>query len=51
MKGEIISINGAIIDVLCSQGNIPKIYEALMIDEANIVLEVHQHLGDRKSVV
>lgn len=45
MKGEIISINGAIIDVLCSQGNIPKIYEALMIDEANIVLEVHQHLG------
>ena len=37
---------GAVVDVEFPAGQIPKIYDALVIDDAKITLEVQQQLGD-----
>ncbi len=44
--GKINQIIGAVIDVEFKQNEVPLIYEALKIKEANLVLEVQQQLGD-----
>ena len=44
--GIIIKIIGAVIDVKFSKDYVPKIYNALKIKEKNLVLEVHQQLGE-----
>lgn len=44
--GKIIEIIGAVVDVAFPRNAIPKIYDALIITEQNIVLEVQQQLGD-----
>ncbi len=44
--GKIVEIIGPIIDVEFARGAVPKIHDALLIDEANITLEVQQQLGD-----
>jgi F-type H+/Na+-transporting ATPase subunit beta len=45
-KGKVVQIIGAVIDVAFSREAIPKIYDALVVEEANLVLEVQQQLGD-----
>ena len=45
-KGKIVEIIGAVVDVEFPQENIPRIYDALTVDNQNLVLEVQQQLGD-----
>ena len=45
-NGLVTQIIGAVIDVEFEKDNIPKVYEALLIEEAGITLEVQQQLGD-----
>ena len=45
-NGLVTQIIGAVIDVEFDKDNIPKIYEALFIDENGTTLEVQQQLGD-----
>ena len=45
-NGLVTQIIGAVIDVEFDKDNIPKIYEALLIDESGTTLEVQQQLGD-----
>ncbi|OBS09557.1 F0F1 ATP synthase subunit beta [Acidihalobacter prosperus] len=45
-SGKIVEIIGAIIDVEFPRDNVPKIYDALKIEEKNLTLEVQQQLGD-----
>ena len=44
--GKTVQIIGAVVDVVFSSEAIPKIYDALIIDDAEITLEVQQQLGD-----
>jgi F-type H+-transporting ATPase subunit beta len=44
--GTTVQIIGAVVDVKFPSDHIPKIYDALMIDEVDITLEVQQQLGD-----
>lgn len=44
--GHIAEIIGAVVDVQFPRDAVPKIYDALKIEEANVVLEVQQQLGD-----
>ncbi len=44
--GTTVQVIGAVVDVKFPAGQIPKIYDALMIDDADITLEVQQQLGD-----
>jgi F-type H+-transporting ATPase subunit beta len=44
--GNIVEIIGAVVDVEFPRGSVPKIYDALRVDDANLVLEVEQQLGD-----
>jgi F-type H+-transporting ATPase subunit beta len=44
--GKITQIIGAVIDVEFTEGNIPKIYDALTVEATNLTLEVQQQLGD-----
>jgi F-type H+-transporting ATPase subunit beta len=41
-----VQVIGAVVDVEFPAGQIPKVYDALVIDDANITLEVQQQLGD-----
>ncbi len=45
-QGQIIEIIGAVVDVEFPSAFIPNIYDALHVDEKNLVLEVQQQLGD-----
>ncbi len=45
-SGKVVEIIGAVVDVQFSSGNMPKVYDALEIEEANLTLEVQQQLGD-----
>ncbi|MDH5409183.1 MAG: F0F1 ATP synthase subunit beta [Gammaproteobacteria bacterium] len=45
-SGNITQIIGAVIDVKFPRDSMPKVYDALKINEANITLEVQQQLGD-----
>ena len=44
--GKIIQVIGAVIDVEFSRDNTPKVYDALKVEEASLVLEVQQQIGD-----
>ena len=45
-NGKITQIIGAVIDVEFSENNIPSIYDALVVTETGLTLEVQQQLGD-----
>lgn len=45
-QGKIVEIIGAVVDVEFPLKEVPKIYDALIIDKENIVLEVQQQIGD-----
>ncbi len=44
--GQIVQIIGAVIDVEFPRDAMPKIFDALKVDEADLTLEVQQQLGD-----
>ena len=45
-SGKVVEIIGAVVDVQFAKGEIPKVYDALKIESANLTLEVEQQLGD-----
>ncbi len=45
-SGKVVEIIGAVVDVQFPKGEMPKIYDALVIDEVGLTLEVQQQLGD-----
>ncbi|MBI4357643.1 MAG: F0F1 ATP synthase subunit beta [Gammaproteobacteria bacterium] len=44
--GHITQIIGAVVDVEFPRETMPKVYDALKVEKANLVLEVQQQLGD-----
>src|SRR5882724_7862456 len=46
MTGKIVQIIGAVIDVEFPRDQIPKVYDALKLDDVDLTLEVQQQLGD-----
>ena len=44
--GKIVQIIGAVVDVEFPRESLPKVYDALRIEDRNLVLEVQQQLGD-----
>ena len=44
--GKVVEIIGAVVDVKFPRESMPKVYEALKIESADLVLEVQQQLGD-----
>jgi len=49
--GRILQINGAVLDVEFPEGGLPDIYNALRVSREgadDLILEVQQHLGERK---
>ncbi len=45
-SGKIVQIIGAVVDVQFSRETLPKIYDALRIEEVHLTLEVQQQMGD-----
>ena len=45
-SGNIVEIIGAVVDVQFERGNVPKVYDALIVTEGGLTLEVQQQLGD-----
>jgi len=45
-SGKVVEIIGAVVDVQFPMGEMPKVYDALRIDEVDLTLEVQQQLGD-----
>ncbi len=45
-SGRIVQIIGAVIDVEFPRDSVPKVYDALTVDDRGLVLEVQQQLGD-----
>ncbi|MBD3754864.1 MAG: F0F1 ATP synthase subunit beta [Gammaproteobacteria bacterium] len=46
MSGKIVQIIGPVIDVEFKGAALPKIYDALRVDELDLTLEVQQQIGD-----
>ncbi len=45
-SGEIVQVIGAVVDVEFPRDKVPNIYQALKLEEGELVLEVQQQLGD-----
>jgi len=45
-SGNVVEVIGAVVDVQFPRDSIPKVYDALVIDESSLTLEVQQQLGD-----
>ncbi|BBA35572.1 F1 sector of membrane-bound ATP synthase, beta subunit [Methylocaldum marinum] len=45
-SGKIVQIIGAVVDVEFPRETLPKVYDALKVDDKDLVLEVQQQLGD-----
>ena len=45
-QGKIVQIIGAVVDVEFAREDVPKIYDALKVNDTDITLEVQQQLGD-----
>jgi F-type H+-transporting ATPase subunit beta len=45
-SGKIVQIIGAVLDVEFPRDAMPKVYDALIVEEAGLTLEVQQQLGD-----
>ena len=46
MSGKIVQIIGAVVDVEFPRDELPKVYDALVVEDKNLILEVQQQLGD-----
>ena len=44
--GKIVQIIGAVVDVVFPRDSLPKVYDALIVENLNLTLEVQQQLGD-----
>ena len=44
--GQVVEIIGAVIDVKFPRESMPRVYDALKVDESNLTLEVQQQIGD-----
>ena len=44
--GNIVEIIGAVVDVEFSRDSVPKVYDALKVNDGGLTLEVQQQLGD-----
>jgi F-type H+-transporting ATPase subunit beta len=45
-NGKVVQVIGAVVDVEFPRGEIPKVYDALFLNEFDLTLEVQQQLGD-----
>ena len=45
-SGRIVQIIGAVIDVEFPRDEVPKVYDALVVEGKNLTMEVQQQLGD-----
>ncbi len=45
-SGNIVTIIGAVVDVQFSRESVPKVYDALTVDDGGLTLEVQQQMGD-----
>ena len=45
-SGKVVQIIGAVVDVEFPAGSIPKVYNALVVDDGGLTLEVQQQIGD-----
>ena len=45
-QGKIVEIIGAVVDVEFPRASVPKVYDALTVDETGLTLEVQQQMGD-----
>jgi F-type H+-transporting ATPase subunit beta len=45
-QGKVSQVIGPVVDVLFGEGNLPGIYNAVVVKEKNVVCEVAQHIGD-----
>ncbi|WP_237059800.1 F0F1 ATP synthase subunit beta [Microbulbifer sediminum] len=45
-NGQIVQVIGAVIDVEFPRDSVPKVYDALVVEEKNLTMEVQQQLGD-----
>ena len=45
-KGTIVQVIGAVVDVEFPRDNVPKVNDALQVEEGTLVFEVQQQLGD-----
>ena len=45
-SGNIVEIIGAVVDVEFPRDSVPKVYDALLVEDAGLTLEVQQQLGD-----
>ena len=46
VEGKIVQCIGAVIDVEFPRENMPKVYDALILEGSDLTLEVQQQLGD-----
>ena len=46
MKGQVVQIIGAVVDVEFPREHVPRVYDALKVENTEITLEVQQQLGD-----
>ena len=46
MSGKIVQIIGAVVDVEFPRDELPKVYDALVVEGKGLILEVQQQLGD-----
>ncbi|MCK5640686.1 MAG: F0F1 ATP synthase subunit beta, partial [Gammaproteobacteria bacterium] len=44
--GSIVQVIGPVVDIRFNAGELPKIYNALVMTDPKLTLEVQQHLGD-----
>ncbi|MDT8404106.1 F0F1 ATP synthase subunit beta [Sulfuriflexus sp.] len=44
--GNVVEVIGAVVDVEFPRDSVPKIYDALLVDDKKLTLEVQQQLGD-----
>lgn len=44
--GKIVQCIGAVVDVVFELDHLPKVYDALIVEDENLMLEVQQQLGD-----
>ena len=45
-SGKVVQVIGAVIDVEFPRDSVPQVYDALMVGEKGLTLEVQQQLGD-----
>ena len=45
-SGKVVQVIGAVIDVECPRDSVPQVYDALMVGDKGLTLEVQQQLGD-----